>query len=92
MNHVPKMNVVFTKQSTQTENAFSVACKSNAIQQDLEEGGRSPTTTGLLASGLLFIQQNIVQSSCSPNFAVDVSGQQIINTQFNMCMQSSPGV
>ena len=33
---------------------------------DLEEGGGSPTTTGLFGSGLLFIHQNIV-GSCSPN-------------------------
>ena len=35
-------------------------------KQIIEEGGGSPTTTGLFSSGLLFIQQNIV-GSCSPN-------------------------
>ena len=42
---------------------------------NLEEGGGSPTTTGLLGSELLFIQQNLVYSCCCPNFAADVSGQ-----------------
>jgi len=31
-------------------------------RHDLEEGGGSPTMTGLFSSGLLFIQQNIVGS------------------------------
>ena len=35
-------------------------------KNDLEEGGVSPTTTGLLGSRLLFIQQDIV-GSCRPN-------------------------
>ena len=35
-------------------------------KQIIEEGGGSPTMTGLFSSGLLFIQQNIV-GSCSPN-------------------------
>ena len=34
----------------------------------LEEGGGGPTMTGLLGSGLLFIQQNIA-GSCSLNMS-----------------------
>ena len=45
----------------------------------MEEDGGSPTTTGLLGSGL---QQNLVFSSCSPNFAADVFGAtNYFNTQ-----------
>ena len=40
----------------------------------MEEGGGSPTTNGLLGSGLPFNQQNTVYSSCSPNFIADVFG------------------
>ena len=40
----------------------------------MEEGGGNPTMPGLLGSGLLFIQQNMLFSSCSPNFATDVFG------------------
>ena len=36
----------------------------------VEEGGGSPTMTGLLGSGLLFFQQNIV-GGCSPNSPKD---------------------
>ena len=44
----------------------------------MEEGGGSPTS-GLLGSGP---QQNLVFSSCSPNFAVDVFGAtNYFNTQ-----------
>ena len=48
----------------------------------MEEGGGSPTTSGLLGSGLLLFQLNIVFSSCSPNFAADVFGAtNFFNTQ-----------
>ena len=66
---------------------FAMQITSNTVVA-MEEGGGSPTTTGLLGSGLLFIQQNIV-GSCSPNRLRISQGKipkLLINTQcFDQC-------